>query len=296
MPVPENPNNTIDDSMRSAIRDIGIPPRPTVLVQIDQEMQKDEPDFSRLAKILGTDVALAAALLKTANSPFFGFDKKVRSVQEALLVLGLKLVIQTVAGLSLKKAFEHVPHMERFWDASAATARVSGWLARQLTGRCAVRAEDAYTFGLFRDCGIPLLMIPFPEYRNVLKQANEEQVLSFTEVEDRAISINHATMGADLAESWLLPREIVLAIRYHHHLGPAGAVNRETAIEVLPAAAWTMIALAGVAEHLIQLKTGLDHTSEWNKGAKFDLQQLGLTEADLAELENDCGEVVTGRE
>ncbi|AXS79664.1 hypothetical protein HYN24_06320 [Dechloromonas sp. HYN0024] len=42
--------------MRTEIRDIGIPPRPTILQDIDNEMAKDEPDFIRLAKIIGSDV------------------------------------------------------------------------------------------------------------------------------------------------------------------------------------------------------------------------------------------------
>ena len=122
----------IETRMKIEIRDIGIPPRPSILGQIEKETLKDAPDFVSLAKLIGSDVGLAAGLIKTANSPFFGFGKKVRTVQEALLVLGLKLVVQTIAGLSLRQMFNHLPQMERFWDTSANTARVAGWLAKQL--------------------------------------------------------------------------------------------------------------------------------------------------------------------
>ncbi len=90
----------VDNRMRLEIRDIGIPPRPAILSEIDREMEKDEPDFGTLAKLIGSDVALAAGLIKTTNSPFFGFSKKVRTIHEAMLVLGLKVVIRTIAGLS----------------------------------------------------------------------------------------------------------------------------------------------------------------------------------------------------
>ena len=100
------------------MRDIGIPPRPAILSEIDREMEKDDPDFGVLAKLIGSDVALAAGLIKTTNSPFFGFGKKVRTVHEAMLVLGLKVVIRTIAGLALKNLFPYVPNLERFWDAS----------------------------------------------------------------------------------------------------------------------------------------------------------------------------------
>ena len=49
--------------MRIEIRDIGIPPRPTILNEIDHEMEKDAPDFGVLAKLIGSDVALAAGLI-----------------------------------------------------------------------------------------------------------------------------------------------------------------------------------------------------------------------------------------
>ncbi len=285
----DQPN--IEDRMGIALRDIGIPPRPTILLEIDREMAKDEPDFSRLAKILGADVAMAAALIKTTNSPFFGFNKKVRTVHEALLVLGLKTVVSTIAGIELRKAFQHVPDMERFWDASAKTARVSGWLAKRCKARSRIRPEDAHTFGLFRDCGIPVLMIPFPEYRSVLAKANAETELSFTAVEDQLLSVNHAEMGASLAESWLLPDEIALAILHHHDLS---RLEEQQGASSVAGLSWRLIAIAHLAEHLIQERTGLARTQEWGKVSGVVLQLLAVDETELVTLIDECGAVISG--
>jgi HD-like signal output (HDOD) protein len=280
--------SSVRNQMGMALRDIGIPPRPTILAKIDQEMLKEEPDFMHLARLINADVALSAALLKTANSPFFGFDKKVRSVQEALLVLGLKVVTQTIAGIALQRCFEHVPNMERFWCASAATARVSGWLARRLSHRCCVRGEDAYTFGLFRDCGIPVLMAPFPEYRTVLGKANTEKLLRFTDVEDGELSTNHADIGTSLAQSWRLPEEIVEAISHHHALDTLMLPEQQDA----PAISLPLIALAQLAEYLIAQRTGMNKTCEWEKVAGAVMQVLGIDEQEIAVLLEDCKEAV----
>lgn len=282
--------SNIENRIGIAIRDIGIPPRPTVLLEIDQEMSKDEPDFSYLAKILSADVALSAALLKTTNSPFFGFDKKIRSVPEAMLVLGLKLVVRTIASISLRKAFEHIPDMERFWDESGTTARVSGWLAKRLRKCCWVRPEDAYTFGLFRDCGIPVLMSPFPEYRSVLSKANAEPVARFTDVENQMISVNHAEMGALLAASWLLPNEIVEAIRYHHDLDVL--VGQEDPDR--PAIAVPLVAITLLAEHLIHERTGMGKSFEWQKVAGAATTILNIDAARISELFEECHEAMAG--
>ena len=127
----ENPES-FEAKMKLEIREIGIPPRPAILIQIEEESAKDEPDFIYMAKLLNRDVALAAGMIKVANAPYFSFGKKVPTVQEALLVLGLKLVTKTVSGLALQQVFKHVPHMDRFWDTSAMTADVSGCVAKQL--------------------------------------------------------------------------------------------------------------------------------------------------------------------
>lgn len=277
-----------ESRLHTEIRNIGIPPRPVILDKVDAEMRKDEPDFKHLAEIVGSDVGLAASVIKVANSPFFGFGKQARSVAEALLVLGLKTVVHTIAGQALKNTFPRVPSLERFWDSAAQSARVSGWLAQRLRGRVRARPEEAYTFGLFRDCGIPVLMIPFPEYPKILAQANAETALPFTEIEDRLLSINHAVVGAELAEDWRLPVETQQAIRRHHDAAALAA----PAADRTELAAQQLIAIAQTAEHLIQANTGLSRTREWDKlgAACLALLDIGADELDL--LLADCREVL----
>lgn len=282
-----SPTTEIEAKVGMEVREIGIPPRPQILDRINREMARDDPDFKRLADIVGSDVALAASVIKVANSPYFGFSKLVRSVSEALLVLGLKTIVTTIAGLELKKTFPHVPSLERFWDSSARIARVCGWLAQALRVK-GLRSEDAYTFGLFRDCGIPVLMIPFPEYPEVLKAANAEALRAFTMVEDERMGINHAGIGAELAGNWLLPEEIHLAIRHHHDpaaLDPA-------AMPSLPPSTSGMIAVAHLAEHLIQHATRLSQTREWPKLGAAAMARLGIADADLEPLHAGCGPAI----
>lgn len=270
----------VDNRMRLEIRDIGIPPRPAILCETDREMEKDEPDFGTLAKLIGSDVALAAGLIKTTNSPFFGFSKKVRTIHEAMLVLGLKVVIRTIAGLALKNVFPYVPSLERFWDASANTAQAAGWLAQRLKGKCTVRPSDAYTFALFRDCGIPVLLIPFPEYSKVLQEANADETRSFTAIENQMLSINHAALGSDLAESWLLPADICSGIRHHHEV--AALCNSDAA--ELSTTARQLVAIAQIAEYLVQGKTGMNSTCEWEKLGEACLNIVHLSSDELADI------------
>lgn len=283
---------SLSEQVKLEVRQIGIPPRPTILVEIDAVLRKDESDYMRLADLIGADVGISAGLIKVANSPFFGLKRKVRNIRECLMVLGMHEIIQIVTTLALEKEFGHTPQLHRFWDSSARVARVSAWLASRLRRQCHVRPEDAYTFGLFRDCGIPLLLLPFPkEYHAALKAANEEIVESFTAVEDRMMGINHAILGAAMAETWLLADDLVAAIRYHHEQ-PAAQLPEGADI---PPIAWTMIALAQLAEHLGQIKTGMSNSHEWEKVKAMNFDLLGINEDSLAELEAECDGVVHDR-
>lgn len=269
----------IDGVLDSAIRDIGIPPRPRILDSIGAEMLKDAPDFNRLAALISSDVSLAAGLMKTANSPYFGFRFRARTVSQALMMLGLDVASRAIAGLVLRNVFVSVPALERFWDASARLAIVAGWLAQELGTRNGIRAEEAYTFGLFRDCGIPVLMRKYSEYGATLKLANEALEQRFTDVEESRHPTNHAIVGCLLAQSWWMPEETCLAIRHHHDVGVLAGDSGG-----LPPAAQRMIAIVHLAEHLYQCATGLSATCEWQKLGDASLRLLDVSGEGLALL------------
>lgn len=70
-------------------------------------------------------------------------------------------------GLVLRNVFSGVDQimMERFWDSSAKFAIATSFIAKQVPG---LNREEAYTYGLFQNCGIPILMQRFPEYKSTL--------------------------------------------------------------------------------------------------------------------------------
>lgn len=279
----------VDDMLARAVVDIGIPPCPAILERFMAEANKEEPDYNRLAHTIGSDVSLSASLIKTANSPYFGTRQRVRSTNEALAILGLNAASHAVAGIILRRSFPHVPNLERFWDASARIARVSGWLAQQFD--IGIQAEDAYTYGLFHDCGIPVLLGRFPNYESILATANEESTLYFTEIEDTSLPTNHAMVGCILAQSWWLPEEVCLAIRNHHDL-----VALESANSKLPMTCRRLIATAQLAEHFVQHQLGLSHTQEWPKLGAACLQILDTDEEFLETLYAEVAPVVAAEE
>ena len=281
-----NDASSIACALEQNIQEIDIPPRPIIIDRIRSAMNEEVPNFKLVGQLLSADVSLAAGLIKTANSPYFGYQSRARSVNEALLMLGLDVTCRAVATISLRQAFPNSAHYERFWDASARIAALSGWLARQIR-RPKLRPEDAYTYGLFRDCGIVILLRRFPTYMETLVRANSETKLAFTAVEEQGFPSNHATIGYLLAQNWWLSDEICQAIRYHHE---------QSVIDVyesgMPLLSRYLVATSQLAEHLLQQVSGTSHTEEWTKLGPSSLRLLDLEEADLPELYEEAALVL----
>lgn len=270
--------------LRGMLNGVDIPPCPAILIALDAELKKETPDQREVAQLISQDVALSGHVMLIANSPAFSTGRKVDSVMQAITVLGMQSVFSMAVGhlLQVALASGNDVSMERFWDSSAQTARISAELARRL--RC-VRPDVAYTFGLFHDCGIPLLVKRFPKTKEVLAKANSCDERRFTEVEDAELGTNHAVVGYFLAKRWHLPEAIAEAVHYHHDYAalekPDGLSNT----------ARSLIALCVLAEHIGRIRGSSGGDEEWNKAAPatcayFNLS-LGAVD-DLIEDVIDC--------
>jgi HD-like signal output (HDOD) protein len=276
-----NSNQTVATQLDNELSSVKIPPRPAALASIENEMRSKAPNFGAMAMLISVDVGISASLLKIANSAYFGQGGRVRSVSEALQILGLNTVASSIAALSLRKVFAHVPNLERYWDSSARVALLSGWLVTQLDFPYRkIKPEEAYTFGLFRDCGIPILMSMYADYFDILERANSEVEESFTTIEVEAMGLDHAMIGGSLAKEWHLPIEFKAAIELHHD---ADAI-RGLSPHIAPDISRYFIAIAQLSEYLYQRLSGLNKTQEWRKLGAVCLDVLGIQEKDTDQL------------
>lgn len=259
------------------LQGVEIPPCPAILTRLLRETRADEPDFRRVGQLIGSDVALAASVLKVANSSFYGLSTKVASVQQALTLLGLGTATQLVTGLLLRQAFAGAagPAMERYWKTSMATSLICALLCRE-AGR--VDSGVACTYGLFRDCGKPVMQQKFLIYADIFDGSallHEEPVL---EIEDERYGTNHARIGAQLARSWHLPEDLCFAIRHHHDL-----LRCVESLTDAHADALALIAAGLAAEQLYCSATDA-RCHEWGQAGERALGELGLTQKQFADL------------
>jgi putative nucleotidyltransferase with HDIG domain len=267
------------DSVSNILKTIFIPPCPAVVAALLVEARGDYVDFNKIIRLISGDLGLAASMMKTANSPIFALRNKVETVQKAAAVLGLKNILCIVNGLALKRSLTpNGVSMERFWERSNYHATVSTRLAHRVPG---VKQEDAYTFGLFHDCGIPILMQRFPDYKETLVTANRS-AKAVWETETERHGTDHVTVGAMLARNWHLPDLIVKAIRMHHNFEILPDDSSNVSDEVR-----AMTAVSLLADHLIARFLDVPDEAEWMAHGTAALNYLNFDEEELTDLQYD---------
>ena len=272
-----------EEEVNGVLEGISIPPCPQIVVELLKETRRDDVDFSRISSLIIGDVALSVAVLKTANSPFFSLRRKAQSVQQAVAVLGLRNLLKIIYGLVLKKSVDIADPVEmtRFWDRSNYNAVVCAYLAARVGG---VSTDNAYTFGLFHDAGLAILMQKFPDYKATLLLANA-MPSGVTKIEDERHNTNHVTIGALLARNWYLPEPVVWAIRYHHDYSIFTSPSKHATSEVCG-----LVAVRLLSEHIVASFTNYPDDAEWAASKDVALSHLGWFDEDIDEMSKAINE------
>lgn len=271
------------DEISQVLANIVIPPCPRIVMAMVQEARSDDPDLLKLDKLISGDMGLASAVIKSANSPFYGLNHKVQAVKSALQVLGIRSVTNIVTQLALRKALgapeqASDPFWDQFWDRTNYHAIACARLARQLRF---ISTDGAYTFGLFNDCGIPILVQRFAGYKETLELASTTE-RSLVELEHERHKATHTIIGSILASSWHLPDLISNAIRDHHNFDLLSAGTTAGQGDI---AALTAISL--IADNVVDDFLGTRQNSEWLQHGNEALDYLGFDEDELLESKTD---------
>ena len=265
------------------VRDIGIPPCPAILSRFSAEMQQDEPDMRKLAELIARDMALSGALLQVVNSPFYGLRSKATNAHQALSIIGLRAGANLVTGLILRQAFPAGGSalMQRFWDKSASITAAALMVARRVRG---IDLDEAHTYALFRDCGMPVMIGKFADYANIMDRLEHVPGARLIAVEQMDYQYSHARVGYALARGWLLPEPFCRAILYHHDFETVIAGRRE----VEPANR-KLVAFGLLMDQVATFRSGGGLCPDWESGEQFVLETFGITADEVIGLAQEPG-------
>ena len=172
-----------------------------------------------LVRVIDTDPVLTMRILRVANSAYFGLQMKIVSVQHAVVYIGLNsvkhLALATAAIGSLPKESSEGFDADAFLKHSLAVGVITRRLSKRIGG---VNKSDGDEFvgGLLHDIGKVLFAHFESETLAAAIRLSAEEGIPVYEAERRLLGVDHAEMGAMLAEHWGFPDNLCYAIREHH--------------------------------------------------------------------------------
>src|SRR5205807_2270818 len=130
-----------------------LPAMPKVLNQISAALHSPDVNSKDLAKLVEQDTALSAKVLQMANSPFFGFSRKVQTISQSIVLLGPKQLGYLAVSLSMKPKLANLAPSIDFSVFNAHSIACS-LLTRDLATRLKLPdPEELFLCGLLHDVG-----------------------------------------------------------------------------------------------------------------------------------------------
>lgn len=269
-----NDTQSLERVAKETVRRLGqLATLPTVTLRIMRLADDPAATGDALDRLLATDPALGARVLRVVNSAFYGLPGSVNTTGAAIVRLGFAAIRSIAIAASLTRMFRGGRIGEKFdardlWQHSVAVAEGARLLAIH-TKRAS--PDEALLAGLLHDIGIVVAMqASRPQFERMLRLLDSEPETQFDAAERAQLGTTHQLLGAELSRSWGFPGSLA-RVAAHHHSPMA-----------LPEADRTMTALVHVADHLAaQCKLGYTRTLSISGIEPRVLEWLGLNEADL---------------
>ncbi len=194
-----------------------------VALAVMQLTQQDDVTNHEIARVIKSDPALAARIIKAANAANLLGRRPVASVPDALVVLGLPTVRQLVLGFSLLSSYRDGQcrdfDYQGFWSHSLVTAIATQAISLRTM---AASPEETFVNGLLSRVGCLALATLYPDaYSQVLKKLNGDPVQKLAALEQQVFAMDHNELTAALLADWGIPK--VLVEPAYHHENPAAA-------------------------------------------------------------------------
>lgn len=188
-----------------------LPSPPGVVLRLLEIYNDPNVEVDEFAEIIGADPALTTKLIEYANSPLFARQREVATIQNAIVLVGMRAVKILALSFSLVKIAPNNRHgfdYDHFWSQSLATAAISKTIGMVAGGT----GDQEFLLGLILRVGeIGLVQTFSGTYLEMLERATETGE-SIYELEQQEWSLNHVGVSAALLKQWHFPSGMVEAV------------------------------------------------------------------------------------
>ncbi len=196
-----------------------LPTLPTIADNVIKLTQNPDSTAFDIATAISQDQALASKVLRRANSAYYGFPRKITTINYAIVILGLNNIKNIVLSTSIMDRFSMTDNNELldrrdFWKHSL----LCGIISKKIADHMGIKtAEEIFMCGLLHDFGKLILDQFFnTEFMNALTLSRTKKI-TLMEAENSVFGFNHAGVGALLLKRWGLPVSLVKAVKNHHN-------------------------------------------------------------------------------
>lgn len=207
------------EKLLSSIKNLPLIPK--MMFEVTKFLQAPAPTTSGLARLVGKDPGLTAKILSVANSPLYGLQRKVTSLEFAIIVLGYKEISDIVSALSMadsiKSNSDKFFNQDEFWLHSMVVGSAAKGISQRL-GHMDL-GSDAFVAGMLHDLGIQLMhKFLHPQFEEICRKAGQEG-MPFINAELDTLGLTHQDIGRFLGEKWNLPVVLCETLSHHHSPG-----------------------------------------------------------------------------
>lgn len=246
-----------------------LPALPQVVTRLNAMLADHTCGPQEIGRALGEDPGLTARVLSIANSSLYGLQEEVVSTEQATTVIGVRSLRNVVLQASIVQRYEHLSErstldLEATWQHAMEVAHLAQMLGTASRRARVLAPDELYTCGLLHDLGKVVLLDSLgDEYGRVLATAQRAgRPLHLVEAD--MLGFSHVDVGALLSRRWNLPREVALAIAYHH--GPIENVLENPSV-----------AAVAVADQLSYRVQGVGFDAAAEQLARIALRTLDVT-------------------
>lgn len=195
-----------------------LPPFPTVVTKALEMLKDPKVSTERIADMIKLDQAIVSNVLRLCNSSYYGLNRQITNINEAVVYIGLSdlkeiLLLSSAKPYFSKKLNGYESLKGELWRHSLATAIIAEKAQKLLN---VSYNDNIYLSGLLHDVGkLVLSEFVFKALEQIQDFVNKKEC-DYLEAETRVLSINHAELGARILKMWNFSEEVITAVKKHH--------------------------------------------------------------------------------
>jgi HD-like signal output (HDOD) protein len=199
------------------VRDIELlphfPENITELIRLTEEDQKVE--ITEVADRIARDPTLTAELLRHVNSAYYGLPSRTNSILQAVKYVGTRSLHHLLYSFGFQRVLGSHRSLNELWEHSLRVASYARLLARDVASQRET-LDDAYVSGILHDLGLIVVRTLHPRTQEKMRRFSMEKHIPPSLLEKFSFGLNHADIGALIAQKWNFPDILVEGIKYHH--------------------------------------------------------------------------------